>query len=129
MIQVSGNQERILDVLRRAARPMSAYEILDQLRRQRATAPPTVYRALAKLQAGGLVHRLEALNAYACCDHPGHASDSQFLICAQCGAVDEVIDKAVATAVSDLAGRRGFVPERQAVEVMGLCADCRDGPA
>lgn len=121
------HQRRVLDVLRRAARPMSAYEILDELRRHRTAAPPTVYRALAKLQKGGLVHRVEALNAYACCDHPGHSGDSQFLICATCGAVDEVTDPGVKSAIDYLAASQGFAPDRQAVEVMGRCAACQVG--
>ena len=45
--------------------PLKAYELLNLLKHDGIKAPMTVYRALDKLQAKGLVLKLEAENAFA----------------------------------------------------------------
>ena len=60
----AANHERVLRALRQAARPMTAYEILDVLGPFGISSPPTVYSALNRLLEDGLVHRLESINAY-----------------------------------------------------------------
>lgn len=50
--------------------PVKAYDILNMLEPEVGSQkPPTVYRALRFLSELGLVHRVEALNAYIACDH------------------------------------------------------------
>ena len=61
------NQELVLGTLAHATAPLSAYDILDQLRDEGLRAPLQVYRALDKLTERGLAHRLESLNAFVCC--------------------------------------------------------------
>jgi Fe2+ or Zn2+ uptake regulation protein len=52
-------------VLRRHGGPRSAYRILEGLRgSEPKLAPSTIYGALAALAEGGLVHPLEAINAF-----------------------------------------------------------------
>src|SRR5256885_5597381 len=53
-------QQRVLDTLRQAGAPLTAYALLDQLRDHGLTAPTQVYRALDKLAEQGVVHRLES---------------------------------------------------------------------
>src|SRR5258708_15019740 len=90
-------QQRVLDTLRQAGAPLTAYALLDQLRDHGLTAPTQVYRALDKLAEQGVVHRLESLNAYVCCSHPDEGSHdfSAFAICDSCGQVDEFVDDAL----------------------------------
>ena len=57
-----------------------------------------MYRALQFLQSQGLVHRLESLNAYVGCVHPEHPHASQFLICRDCGQVEELAHESTTTA-------------------------------
>ena len=58
------HQSLVLDALVRAEHPASAYALLDQLRGDGMRAPQQVYRALDKLIAYGLVHRVASLNAF-----------------------------------------------------------------
>ena len=64
------NQSLVFNALTRAPGPLSAYSLLDQLRDKGLRAPLQVYRALDKLVAFGMVHRLESLNAFVACRHP-----------------------------------------------------------
>jgi hypothetical protein len=73
--ELNKNEKKILSALGRSEKPLSAYDILDRARSDALKAPVQVYRALEKLSSRGLVHRIEALNAFvACsdCKHPAH---------------------------------------------------------
>lgn len=129
------NAQRVHDVLTDAVRPMTAYDLLDALRDEGVTAPLTVYRALRRLIADGLAHRLESLNAYVVCAHSGPASGGPpdashapaFIVCEGCGAVDEIEDSAAIGMLTADARRKGYTVARMAVELIGVCRTCRDG--
>ena len=123
-VRLTPQRRRVLELVCRAARPIGAYEILDQIREGARAAPPTVYRALDFLLEQGLVHKLQSLHAYVGCTHPEHSHMSQFLICADCGAVTELEDEAIAGSLRSVAAETGFEPRRPIVEVIGTCFRC-----
>jgi Fur family transcriptional regulator, zinc uptake regulator len=51
--------------------------------------PPVAYRALEFLVEHGLAHRIQRLNAFTACMHPGEAHAPAFLICRTCSTVAE----------------------------------------
>ena len=125
----SATELKIHKVLQAAERPLSAYELLDKLRKDGVRSPPTVYRALEKLQGMGLVHRVESLNAFvACCAScEGHDQAlSPFAICSSCGKVQEIHDQTVLRAISKLG--RGFLAQinHKVLEISGLCHACQE---
>ena len=79
----------ISEALRGAGRPVSAYDLINELRDKAILAPQTVYRSLDRLIADGQVHRLESLNAFVACRHPSHRGAAVFAICDDCGTVTE----------------------------------------
>ncbi len=123
-------RRQVLALVLRSGEPIGAYALLDRLKADKANATPaTVYRALEFLQAHGLIHRLERLNAFIGCtdvgDHHHHHHHAvQFLICRTCGSVAEMEDTGIAGAVESAAERTGFRPARATVEVEGTCAGC-----
>ena len=105
--------------------PLSAYEILDRMQDgPRRPAPPTVYRALDFLLAQGLIHKIESLHAFVGCTHPEHPHAGQFLICTDCGRVDELCRDHLGKALEQEVRRSGFQTQRPVVELLGLCANC-----
>lgn len=121
-------RRRVLELVWQSHQPVGAYAVLDALGKEGfCAAPPTVYRALDFLLAHGLIHRIERLNAFVGCAHPGAPHAGQFLLCTRCGAAAELIDPAIAEAVAAAAGRLGFTAGRQTVEIEGLCPACRAG--
>ena len=104
---------------------MSAYELLDAVRPNGISAPPTVYRALTRLIGEGLVHRLESINAYvACADSEHHRDPAVFTICRDCGQVDELPEGKLVRQLQDRAMQRGFRVETTTIELSGRCASC-----
>ena len=122
----TGLRRHILALVLQSAGPVTAYALLDELKKTHgAAAPPTVYRALEFLQRQGLIHRVERLQAFVGCDEDGaHSHAAQFLICRTCGGVDEVDDHAVTDALGHAAAAKGFTPAHSTIEVEGTCAAC-----
>lgn len=124
-VRLTEQRKTVLQLLCASDKPISAYELLDQMRGVlKNPAPPTVYRALDFLLEQGLVHKLESLHAYVGCTHPDHSHASQFLICDGCGEVTEVEDASVTESLRAAGQARGFRAKRPIVEVLGTCAQC-----
>jgi len=120
-------RKRVLELVWGSHKPAGAYALLDLLRSEgKASAPPTIYRALEFLLEHGLVHRIESLNAFVGCAHPGDAHRGVFLICKSCKDTVEVEDARVSRAIAQSASDRGFSVQHSTVEVAGLCPACRD---
>lgn len=116
----------IFSALRDSGRPVSAYEIIDQLRDQATLAPQTVYRALDRLIAQGSAHRLESLNAFVACCQSDHRHDGTavFAICDDCGTVSEFSEPDAVEALAAWAKRNKYAVRAMTLELRGRCAVC-----
>lgn len=121
-------RRRVLELILRAGQPTKAYALLAQLERaQGKLGPPTVYRALDFLLAHKLIHKVETSNAFVACGDVDRSHQSQFVICEDCGATEEIQDDEIVASLRRLGERRGFAVERQVIEARGLCPACRTG--
>lgn len=121
-------RRRVLEMISSSAGGLKAYDLLDELATEHASArPPTVYRALDFLIEQGLVHRIESLNAYVACPCPEHAHGFQLLICRHCGRVEELHLDEVNDQLKRRAQSLGFDVDRQTIELLGTCDACRAG--
>jgi Fur family zinc uptake transcriptional regulator len=123
--QLLTNHQQVLRALQAAKGPMTAYEVLDAVRRNGISGPPTVYRALTRLIDEGLVHRLESINAYVVCIEPEHRhAQAVFTICRDCGRVEELAGAKLMRLLHKTAAKQGFRVETATVELRGICAAC-----
>lgn len=121
----AADQDKIIvEALRGVGRPVSAYELIEQVRGQGVTAPPTVYRALQRLIDDGLAHRLESLNAFVACSHPHHANKAVFAICDACGTVTEFDSASAIKALQTWAKSAEFQVRSMSLELRGRCGRC-----
>lgn len=122
--KLSPNQSKILGCLRDAGEPMSAYAILDRVRKSGIIHPPTVYRALNGLMQKGMVHRLESRSAFVACGHGVCDGRLAFVICRTCDKVFEILlsEEEQARLLGLAPGQ--FAPEQVTLEIAGLCVDC-----
>jgi Fur family zinc uptake transcriptional regulator len=129
-VRLTELRRRVLEILWNSPTPLGAYAILDVLRDDgRPGAPPTVYRALDFLLEQGLIHRLASLNVFVGCRQPDNHHAGQFLICRDCGQVNELSNPMIEELLSAEAAAREFEVLAQRVEVLGRCPDCRRGAA
>ncbi len=114
-----------LEILLREHRAMGAYELLERLHEAGFGAqPPVAYRALDFLVAAGFVHKIERLNAFIACAHPGATHSPAFLICRLCDAVAEAQSAPARGTLGEAARATGFQIERTVVEALGVCPSC-----
>jgi Fur family transcriptional regulator, zinc uptake regulator len=121
-------EQLIRDALRAAARPLSAYDLIELLHENGVSSPPTVYRALKRLTDAGFAHRVESLNAFVCCSHDAHASSAAFAICDDCGSVTEFHHDNVTDKLDSWAQAQAFKLEKTTIELRGRCRSCTAGP-
>lgn len=121
---VTRSRERIVDLMRRERRYLSASAIVRALSdRGRRTARSTVYRTLDLLVSLGLAAKRtesDGEQAYVLCPsvHHHHA------ICRSCGIVEDVECAAVERFSERLRDRHGFILDDHALEFFGRCAAC-----
>jgi len=118
-------RKRVLELVWDSHQPVGAYALLEQLTEDgHRPAPPTVYRALDFLLEQGLVHRIDRLNAFVGCTHPGERHRTLFLICRVCHRAQEIAADAIEQAVGREAARHAFRMEKLTLEVEGICHRC-----
>lgn len=118
-------RRKVLKLLLREHRALGAYEILDLLREAGfGSQPPVAYRALEFLIAHGFVHKLERMNAFVACAHPGQTHSPAFMICRLCETVAEAQSEPTKGALEAAARAAGFRIERTVVEAEGVCPAC-----
>lgn len=117
-------RRKVLRLLVESEGPSKAYDLLANLDGEGSAKPPTIYRALDFLQAAGLVHKIESLNAYVACGHTSHSHSAVFLICDHCETAEELHAVATTRALRNESEAAGFVLSRAVIEVRGRCARC-----
>ncbi|SHF17971.1 Fur family transcriptional regulator, zinc uptake regulator [Litoreibacter ascidiaceicola] len=125
-LQFTPVRKRVLEILLEGHRAIGAYEILDILREEgMGSQPPVAYRALDFLVKYGFAHKIERLNAFIACSHPGDAHAAAFLICRSCDAVAETVTAPAGGRLGKAAEETGFTIERTVLEAEGVCPNCQ----
>ena len=119
-------REAVFTELARHIRPVSAYDIADNLSAQRdkRIAPNSVYRILDVFVSSNLALRVESANAFLANTHPGCTHDCIFLVCNECGQATHVDDAQVSDQLRTIAKRRDFQATRPVIEILGRCNAC-----
>ena len=129
-LQLTSVRRRVLEILLHEHRALGAYDILDKLRSEGlGSQPPVAYRALDFLVTHGFAHKIERLNAFVACAHPGKVHDPAFLICRKCDGVAEAQTKSARGQLGSSAKIAGFHIERAVLEAVGVCPNCAERPA
>ena len=118
-------RRKVLEILLQKNKALGAYEILDFLREAGFKYhPPVAYRALDFLVKNGFAHKIEQLNSFVGCVHPGKDHSPAFMICTNCNFVSE--EEAINSdfSISKIGSRSGFKVEKAIIEAQGLCQSC-----
>jgi Fe2+ or Zn2+ uptake regulation protein len=126
--QYTANRRAVAGVLARAAAPMTLPDILAA---DRSLAQSSAYRSLAVLVDAGVVRRLVHGNDHAHYELAEQLTEHHHhLVCDECGTVVDVtlptrIESTMDRSFADAANRHGFAAARHAIDIYGLCAECR----
>ena len=121
------SQDMVLKVLRKNKLPLSAYAILEKLKKSGIKSPPIVYRALENLIKNGRVHRINELNAFVACNcESDHTHDISVLtVCSTCKKVEELHDHAIIQHLGKLRQMDISLAEHAVIELPVTCAQCQ----
>ena len=126
-LNLTKNQQTVLDILESASEPLKAYTILFDIQKKGIKSPLQVYRALDKLIEIGKVHKIESRNSYVACKHEGcnAKTSTSFLICEHCDSVTELTVNNLISYFSKQAEKNNFNYKKHNLEIFGLCENCK----
>lgn len=125
--RLTGNREALVRVLVAAAGPVTMAEILGA---RPGLALSSAYRNLTVLEHAGIVHRLSIDGELARYELVEELTEHHHhLICASCGAVEDVpasagLEQSVHAAAREAARRTGFRTHDHRVDLVGVCRSC-----
>ena len=124
-VRLTSLRRRVLEQILKTEGVIKAYDLIHELGSvDRSIKPPTVYRSLAFLLEQGFIHRIESLNGFVACNHPGEAHETLLMICDACGHIQELQPAEISQALDRAAAQQGFSVTERIVELHGLCRDC-----
>lgn len=125
-VRFTSLREKVYGILLQRKGAVGAYDLLDELKETEGSAKPaTVYRSLDFLLEMGLVHKLESDNTFIACHHFDCHHPVQFLICDECGNVQEIQSVGIKEQLDQQATSQGFMVKKQTIEAHGICSNCR----
>ncbi len=125
-VRLTALRRRILEQVLRTDGVIKAYDLIHNLSSaDHSIKPPTVYRSLAFLLEQGFIHRIESLNGFVACNHPGEAHETLLMLCRACGHIQEMHLENISLALDHAAENQGFAISAKVVELHGLCRDCQ----
>jgi Fur family transcriptional regulator, zinc uptake regulator len=130
-LRLTDMRRHVFEALTKSPQAMGAYDLIDALANNghKRLAPISIYRALDFLLEAGLAHKIESRNAFVACPHLHGADDVVvFMICDQCGRVQESTSDMVQKAIAGVARNSHFTPRGQVIEMHGRCAACATVP-
>lgn len=124
-VRLTSLRRRVLERILKTDGVIKAYDLIHDLSsRDRTIKPPTVYRSLAFLLDQGFIHRIESLNGFVACSHPGEMHETLLMICDACGHIDEMHPEQISEALERAADAQGFAISAKVVELHGTCRHC-----
>lgn len=123
--KVTKPRRQVLQVVAEANGPVSPYDIGKMMAdRGEHLDHVTIYRVLNLLISLNLVHKVLSRGGFVKCELPGASGCHRFLLCRNCGVLQEFSDEALCRQESSIAQGFGFRAEHHLTECYGLCREC-----
>jgi len=123
--KVTKPRRQVLEVLEGTQKRVSPYDIQRLLRQQgKYLNHVTIYRILELFCRLNLAHRVLSSGGFVRCRLGKTEGCHRFMVCRQCGAIEEFADKELCQEEDKFAEGLGFHTEYHLSESSGLCSDC-----
>jgi len=123
--KVTKPRRQVLEVLEGTQKPVSPYDIQRLLEKQgKYLNHVTVYRVLDLLCGLNLAHKVPLKGGFVRCSLGKAEGCHRFVVCRQCGAIQEFADEELCQEEDKFAEGLGFHTECHLSESSGLCSNC-----
>jgi Fur family transcriptional regulator, ferric uptake regulator len=124
--RMTTSRKKIIEILENGEKPISAQDVLQQLRERRCIInKTTVYRELAFLEHHGLIASIqfhERQKRYELSNRPHH----HHAICTMCGSVNDIrLSRELHNEERIINRKYGFSTTKHALEFFGVCEKCK----
>ena len=124
-VKLTKLRETVLKLIWKNHTYVKAYDLLEELKKIDDSAkPPTVYRSLDFLMENGFIHKIQSLNAFVGCSHPGEHNECYFLICKECRNIEECHSENINKFVQSTSSNNNFSANQVTLEISGICQEC-----
>jgi len=115
----------VLEVLEETEQPLSPYDIQGILRaRGKYLNHVTIYRILDLFCRLNLTHKMLSSGGFVKCNLAAVEGCHRFMVCQQCGAIQEFANEGLCQGENEFAMNLGFHTEYHLSEFSGLCSSC-----
>ena len=116
----------VLNALRKAGEPQTAYALLEKLKKSGIKSPPIIYRALDALIKNVAVHKIKELGAFVACDcsQDHHHALSVLTVCGDCKEVEELHDHTIIHQLENLRKSGVRLQSHAVIELPITCNAC-----
>jgi len=123
--KVTQPRKQVLEALEGAEKPLSPYKIQRFLRQQgKYLNHVTIYRILDLFCHLNLAHKLPSSGGFVKCALGNIDGCHRFMVCRQCGAIQEFADEELCREENKTAQNLDFHTEYHLSESSGLCSNC-----
>jgi len=123
--KVTRPRRQVLEILEQTQKPISPYELQRLLKQKgKYLNHVTIYRILELFCSLNLAHKVLSSGGFVKCSLGDKKGCHRFVVCRQCGAIQEFADKELCQDEDKLARSLGFHTEYHLSEAYGLCSNC-----
>lgn len=123
--KITEPRKQVLEVLEGAQKPLSPYDIQSFLKQKgKYLNHVTIYRILDLFCSLNLAHKVLSIGGFVKCSLGTAEGCHRFMVCHQCGAIQEFADKELCQGEDAFTRNLGFHTKYHLSESSGLCADC-----
>lgn len=125
--KVTMPRKQVLKVLAEAQKPVSPYDIQKILQQEgEHLNAVTIYRVLDLFCLLNLAHKVFSSGGFVRCTLGEGEGCHRFMLCRQCGVLQEFADEELCEEESEITRELGFYTEQHFSEVSGVCAKCQE---
>jgi Fur family zinc uptake transcriptional regulator len=115
----------VLEALEETGKPLSPYDIQGILRaRGKCLNHVTIYRVLDLFCRLNLAHKMLSCGGFVKCSLDAVEGCHRFMVCQDCGAIQEFADERLCQGENEFARNLGFHTQHHLSEFSGLCSRC-----
>jgi len=122
---MNNNNRIVLNTLKKNSKGLTAYEILDIVRKLKRIQPMTIYRALKKLTNDGLIHKTNKNKTFHLCNtSESHEHNAILAVCNDCGVTEELNTSLFSKIIKHVKSKSKFNFNNFNLEITTNCKEC-----